>query len=138
MITILIRSDARYEVDRKRLRSSVLETLAKQGMGGDLEVSVMVVGDRKMRSLNSKYRNVHETTDVLAFPFEAGTPFVQAPDQVQRLGDIVISYPQAVRQAASENRLVAEEIGTLAHHGTMHLLGFDHSQGGEWYFVGIR
>lgn len=136
MATVLIRSDARYEINRKRLRSAVLETLTQQGMGGNLEVSVMIVGDRKMRSLNSKYRKVHETTDVLAFPFETSTPFVQAPDQVQRLGDVVISYPQAVRQAASENQLVDEEVDTLVQHGTMHLLGFDHAEGGEWYFVG--
>lgn len=138
MVTVLIKSDARYEVNRKRLRQAVTDTLSKQGISGDIEVSLMVVGDRKMRALNAQFRDSAETTDVLSFPFEAQqnakTPFVVSPDRVQRLGDIVISYPQVVRQAAHDNILVDEKMARLAEHGTMHLLGFDHDELGRWFF----
>ena len=134
MVSVLIKSDTRYEVNRKALRDAVRTTLSEQGVTGEQEVSVFVVGNRKMRSLNAKYRDIHETTDVLSFPYAEGGQFIESPDQVRRLGDIVLSYPEAVRQAAIDNVLVDEEITKLVSHGTMHLLGFDHDALGKWFF----
>ncbi len=136
MVEVLIKSDPRYEVNRKALREAIIKTLTEQGITGGVEVSVAVVGDRKMRLLNKQFRRVDETTDVLSFPYEAGSGSVKfvRPAGPTQLGDVVISYPQAVLQAAHDNILVDEEIAKIARHGAMHLLGFDHDEFGRWYF----
>lgn len=101
-------------------------------MKRETEVGVTVVGDRRMRQLNKQYRQLDATTDVLSFPLndpaDVGEPFVELPDNILRLGDIVISYPQAVEEAASENKLVDDQIVFLALHGLNHLLGIHHPE----------
>lgn len=87
------------------------------------EVSVDLIGDRRMRRLNRCYRGIDSTTDVLAFPMrEAGGP----PSPL--LGDVVISVPRAARQAAEREHSLDHELATLLIHGVLHLLGFDHER----------
>lgn len=129
MITVLIKTDSHYTVLRNRIRKSVEIVLNEKRVKGKVEVSVAVVGDRMMRTLNKKYRDLDETADVLSFPLSEETrsvPFVDPPDGVLRLGDIVISYPQAVEEASDENKLVDEKIDELVQHGLLHLLGQHH------------
>lgn len=99
--------------------------MEKEGVKTSVEIGVVVVGDRQMRKLNLKYRHLDETTDVLAFPLQndGQLPFVDYPDKILRLGDIVISYPQARESAREENKLVDEKIDELVVHGLEHLLG---------------
>ena len=68
-----------------------------------------------MRALNRHYRGKDRTTDVLAFPGEAGA-----------LGDIVISLPYASREARRRGEVRAVELDRLLLHGYLHLLGYDH------------
>jgi rRNA maturation RNase YbeY len=91
----------------------------------DAELSILFVGDRAMRTLNRRYRGKDKTTDVLSFPFR-GPLFPQIHPHV--LGDIVISVPQANRQALAEGHPVGREIETLLVHGLLHLLGYDHER----------
>lgn len=70
-----------------------------------------------MRELNRKFRGVDESTDVLTFP--AGD-FPGAP-----LGDIAIAVPYAERQAKARGVSLSQELGYLAIHGALHLVGFD-------------
>ena len=89
-----------------------------------------------MHELNRKYRGLDSTTDVLSFALEDANPsylqhiprigFVAAPDKVFRLGDIVISYPQALEDASIDGNSVDEEIRNLVEHGVNHLLGIHH------------
>jgi rRNA maturation RNase YbeY len=56
-----------------------------------------------------------------------GKPFfIEVPDGKTHLGDIIISYPTAVKQAAAHNHQVSREITILLIHGILHLLGYDH------------
>ena len=79
---------------------------------------------------NRKFRNIDETTDVLSFPMQeekrTDAPFVDPPDEILRLGDILISYPQVVEDASVENKLVDEKIDELIRHSMDHLLGIHH------------
>jgi probable rRNA maturation factor len=122
MIQVLFQTESHYPI--------VAELTPK--MKRQTEVSVTIVGDRRMRQLNKQYRQLDSTTDVLSFalndPAEAGEPFVEAPDDVLRLGDIVVSYPQAVEEAAAENKLVDDQVVFLALHGLNHLLGIHHPE----------
>jgi len=119
---ILISSESRFLINRKLIKNTVWEFLREQGIKSEVEVSISFVGDRKMRELNKKYRGLEETTPVLAFSQEEGKAFVQPPDGVLRLGDIVISYPQTVLLAAQENKLVDQKISELVRHGLANLL----------------
>ena len=81
-----------------------------------------------MRELNKKYRKLDKTTDVLSFGLNEGDAFVESPDDVLRLGDIVVSYPQAVDEAREENKMVIDQIVLLVLHGLDHLLGKHHPE----------
>jgi rRNA maturation RNase YbeY len=92
----------------------------------DAEVSVLVVGDRAMRTLNRRYRGKDRTTDVLSFPLREGRfPFVQRV----LLGDIVICMPAAARQARAAGETLLDEVDRLLVHGFLHLVGYDHERG---------
>lgn len=138
MINILISSDWRYEVDKNYLKQVAISALEQKRVKGKIELSIAIVGDRAMRDLNKKYRGKDETTDVLAFPQQDTTParfvkevaksvgFVRPPDKVLRLGDIIISYPRCVEQAAAINIPIEEELEILTEHAIDHLLGIHH------------
>lgn len=124
-VKVLIFVESRYRVDRKRIKYAVIFVLEEQGMNTPLEVSVAIVGDRKMRGLNKKYRQKDTTTNILSFPLsEGGNTYL--PKDMLRLGDIVISYPQVIREAAAEEVLVDDKVEELVRHGMMHLLGLHH------------
>lgn len=100
---------------------------ALQAQASPVELDVAVVGDREMRRLNLAHRGQDETTDVLAFALREGPEgFVAPPDGVLHLGQVVVSYPQAERQAREAGQAVAAEIRLLVVHGVLHLLGYDH------------
>lgn len=99
--------------------------MGERGVRGDVEISISVVGDRKMQSLNKKYKDKNETCDVLSFSQVEGEGPAW-PDGVLRLGDVVISFPQARKNAREKETLVDEEINFLLRHGLLHLLGIHH------------
>jgi probable rRNA maturation factor len=112
------------------------------------QVSLLVTDDATVQELNRKFRGVDEVTDVLSFsttypghwegeaeapddqylkpedPFSP--PFILPPDEVPPLGEVIISYPQAHRQAQNRNEPVERELALLIVHGVLHLLGHDH------------
>ncbi|KKS97602.1 MAG: hypothetical protein UV73_C0007G0045 [Candidatus Gottesmanbacteria bacterium GW2011_GWA2_43_14] len=129
MADILIKTDSHYKVNRGRIRKLIENFLGERKVRHKVEVSLSVVGDRQMKKLNNDYRKLDMTTDVLSFPLspmESGTVFVDAPDNILRLGDIVISYPQVIESASEEDKLVDDKIDELIIHGLKHLLGQHH------------
>ena len=121
MISVLISSESRYPISRPKIKEKVRQILESMGME-EVEVSVMIVGDRKIRELNRQFRQVDEVTDVLSFPLEEP----RGQDGILRLGDIVISYPQARKWALERNKLVDQVVLELIEHGLRHLLGINH------------
>jgi len=124
-LKVLIFVESRYKVNRKRIKASIAEVLYEQGVVTPTEVSIAIVGDRKMHALNLKYRNLDKTTNVLSFPLSEGeqTPL---PADTIRLGDIIISYPEVIREAGEQDKLVDERVDELVKHGLLHLLGIHH------------
>lgn len=123
--TVLLFVESRYRTNRKRVRKTVVETLQKHGVQGPVEVSVALVGDRKMRELSKKYKGEDKTRNILSFSLSEGEPTV-LPTDVLRLGDIVISYPEVIREAVRDEVLVDDRINELVEHGLMHLMGLHH------------
>ncbi|MGH7360999.1 MAG: rRNA maturation RNase YbeY [Candidatus Methylomirabilales bacterium] len=90
----------------------------------EAEVGCLLVTDRRIRTLNRRYRGEDSPTDVLAFPQrEGGGP----PGYPGLLGDVVISVETAARQAAGAVHSLEREAALLLIHGILHLLGHDHA-----------
>lgn len=126
---VLIFVESRYKVNRKRITETIRKLLKEKGVSEDSEVSVAIVGDRKMRSLNKKYKGKDGTTNVLSFSLaEGGSVALPQDGDILRLGDVVVSYPQVINEAAKEEVLVDEKIDELVSHGVLHLLGIHHEE----------
>jgi probable rRNA maturation factor len=124
-IQIPIFVESRYRVNRKRIKKVISKVIAEHEVKGPVEVSVAIVGDRKMRALSKKYKGEDKTRNILSFPLSEGES-TYLPSEILRLGDIVISYPQVIRDASSEEVLVDDKIDELVEHGMLHLLGINH------------
>ena len=124
-VNVLIFVESRYKVSRKRIRQALENQLNQHSMGNDCEISVAIVGDRKMRELSKKYKGEDKTRNVLSFSLLEGEK-VESPTNRLRLGDIIISYPEVIREAAKEEVLVDDKVEELLLHRLNHLLGLHH------------
>jgi probable rRNA maturation factor len=91
------------------------------------ELSILIVGDSKMRSLNRRFRGIDRTTDVLSFPQIDRRPASYKAVPLL-LGDIVINPHQIKRQAIENNVPFKRELRHILIHGLLHLLGYDHER----------
>ena len=91
------------------------------------EVSLVLCGDAKMRSLNHYWRGKNRTTDVLSFPQMEGEAAPQPTGAPLVLGDVVISLPTARRQAREAGKSLQDELAMLWVHGLLHLAGYAHA-----------
>lgn len=126
-ILVAIFVESRYRVSRKRIKNKISAILLEQQVSGPVGVSVAIVGDRKMRELNKKYRDKDQTSNVLSFSLTEGEAMYSQSDVLQ-LGDIVISYPQVIKEAAEEEVFVDDKVDELVKHGLLHLLGIHHEE----------
>jgi probable rRNA maturation factor len=140
MIEVDIQIDDRFadQADAALIEQAVAVVLAGEGIGGSVEVSVLVTDDDALHALNRDYRGVDAPTDVLSFAAEEVPPggaarpaFVLPPTAPRYLGDIAISYERVIAQAAEYGHSHARELAYLAAHGALHLLGYDHERGPE-------
>lgn len=96
------------------------------------EVAVTIVDDEEIHRLNREYRQVDRPTDVLSFPqWDPGEEWGSPQGEPLPLGDIVISLPRAKEQAELYGHSLERELGFLAVHGFLHLLGYDHETAEE-------
>jgi len=124
-VDVLIFVESRYKINRKRIKETVNKTIDKNEIASPVEVSIAIVGDRKMRELSKKYKGEDKTRNILSFSQNEGQP-VQMPNDILRLGDIVLSFPQVIRDASRDEMLVDDKVDQLVEHGLMHLLGLHH------------
>ena len=95
------------------------------------EISVTFVDNHEIRKLNAEYRNKDIETDVLSFHMgEYGVYDENHATGAKILGDVVISIPKALEQAQLYGHSFEREVGYLTVHSVLHLLGYDHENGG--------
>ena len=120
----------------------------------DRSLSLVIADDATVQDLNKRYRGLDETTDVLSFAFDSQghyygkdspptdwteeVEFVLPASEGNGLGEVIISFPQAVRQAADAGRDVNDELVQLVTHGILHLLGHDHMEQDEQRVMAAR
>jgi probable rRNA maturation factor len=113
--------------DRRALRAVCAAALAGEGVTGSVLLTLTLVDDEEIHTINLQHRGVDRPTDVLSFPLIDGTDaFALPPDVPRELGDVVVSYPRAVAQAEEYGHSVERELAYLVVHGVLHILGHDH------------
>ena len=134
-IGIYAEDESRALVDKGRVRRIVRQVLRGEGVPPPYEISLVFADAETVRKLNRDYRGIAEPTDVLAFHMlprnRATSSFVLPPDGVTHLGEVIISYPQAVEQAKERGHSLERELALLVIHGILHLLGYDHEEPAE-------
>ena len=105
-----------------------LLTFAKEQetIEGEAELSVTFVDKTEIQSINHMYRDKDKVTDVISFALEEEEPEIVGIDMPRVLGDIIICTDVAKEQADAYNHTFERELGFLALHGFLHLLGYDH------------
>lgn len=132
------------------LELTVQRSLQEAGILQPVGLELVITDDETIRELNKQYRQIDKATNVLSFPF-LNTPLVHAPAEdlwssneeagvedvaklpefitpselATNLGDVVISWPTVIRQAAEGGHSAAYELLYLLSHGVLHLIGYD-------------
>lgn len=105
------------------LLNAALAALTRVLGNQDVDLSIVIENDEELRRLNKDFLGIDAPTDVLSFPADEFDP----DNQSKYIGDIIISYPQAERQARTAGHPTQNELQLLAVHGVLHLLGFNHA-----------
>lgn len=120
---IIIQNDRAYPLVTEQLEAAAITVMTQQGVPAGSSLAVMLADDMAITALNREFRGVDAPTDVLSFPTTRYWRDRPAP----YLGDIVIAYPYALRQAEREGHNPVDSLALLVVHGTLHLLGYDHA-----------
>ena len=130
---------------RTVMEAALVEALPQ---GEPAQVGLVVTDDKTVQELNRQFRGLDEVTDVLSFSAShsghwEGDPqesdeaspesvdseelnFVLPPGEPSPLGEVIISFPQTIRQAQERNGPIEQELALLIIHGVLHLVGYDH------------
>ena len=120
MITI----ESKYDFPSALIESAVQATLVQQKKSLDVNLSVVLADNRRLRKLNRDYLGVDAPTDVHSFPASESDPETGA----RYIGDILISVPYATKGAKQAGNSLEAELQLLVVHGVLHLLGHDHAK----------
>jgi len=118
---ISIVNKTKIDIDQKKVQI-VVELFLNSHDLNEYSVSVVFVGNAKMRSINLEYRGIDKTTDVLSFTENDDFPDLEKD---KFLGEIFISYSQVKKQARRLEKGIEDELTFILVHGLLHLLGYD-------------
>ncbi len=131
-----------FDFDSKEILEAVMEqVLDMENCPYEAQVNLLITDDEGIWQYNKEYRQVDAPTDVLSFPmlfFEREGDFSMAdrdaadcfdPESGElMLGDIIISAPKVLEQAAKYGHSVKREFAFLTAHSMLHLCGYDHME----------
>ena len=116
---------------RMLIRRCCHAVLVLENFQGSADVDVSIVDNEQIRPINREKRKIDLVTDVLSFPLGENGVYDQNPETgAYQLGDIVLSFERAQEQAEQFGHSLQREVGYLTVHSMLHLLGYDHVQGG--------
>lgn len=115
-IRVIVSDKYARRVARRELQNAARRAVTLERPGADVDLAIVIVGDRAMRAYNKRFHHVSAPTDVLSFPSAMGDRY---------LGDIIISYETAKSNARQAGWRVRDELQLLVTHGVLHLLGYD-------------
>ncbi len=109
------KSMQKESVQRKPVRK-------KEGQEEDAQLTIRIVDEKESAYLNEHYRHKNGPTNVLSFPAEYADDI-----PVTLLGDIILCAPLVLKEAKTQNKDIQAHWAHLTVHGSLHLLGYDHS-----------
>ena len=116
---------------RLLMRRCCHAVLELENFQGSAEVDISLVDNQQIREINKEQRNIDMVTDVLSFPLWENGQYDKNPETgASMLGDVVLSVERAIEQAEQYGHSLQREIGYLTVHSVLHLLGYDHVDGG--------
>lgn len=115
-----------HELEEEIIRAA--EVVGKLYGVENSELSITLTDDERIHELNKKFRDVDRPTDVLSFAFRESDEPEILNQQVEILGDIIISLERAKIQAENFGHSYLREVIFLTVHGLLHLLGYDHME----------
>ncbi|MCJ7734072.1 MAG: rRNA maturation RNase YbeY [Anaerolineales bacterium] len=127
MILITVQEPYRDLITDQILFSAAELSLQQSQVEDSPSLSVRITDNQEIKNLNQQFRGINRVTDVLSFP----TDFTDPDLDSRYVGDVVISYPQAEKQAQNSGHPVGAELQLLVVHGVLHLLGYDHGDENE-------
>jgi probable rRNA maturation factor len=132
-INVLIEEGLETEPGEEWLQQVMEKALLAEKMPPHIEISLVITGQAQIQELNRQYRGQDSPTDVLSFAMSESAEnepeaFIGPPDGLLHLGEIIVSYPQAVIQAQEHGHSVKKELVVLIVHGILHILGYDHEK----------
>jgi probable rRNA maturation factor len=116
------------DVDTANLIVVAQQVLEVERVQPPAAVTIWVTDEKELHTLNRDYRGVDRSTDVLSFGTDDDDQFIAPPGEPRHLGDLAVSFPHVVQQAAEYNHSRNRELSYLVTHGILHLLGYDHEQ----------
>ena len=137
METMIINQQSKIKYDRelqKTITAVVKATAQLMKVPGKSEVSILLLDNKHIKELNLLYRDKNQATDVLSFAMNElaeDEPEYDFAQELNVLGDIVISLEKAQAQSEEYGHSMARELGFLVAHGMLHLLGFNHETEAE-------
>ncbi|WP_214769020.1 rRNA maturation RNase YbeY [Exiguobacterium sp. s39] len=118
------------EEQRQLVESILIYTAEQEEVDSNSELSVTFVSNDEIQEINREWRGKDQTTDVISFAMEElgedEIDFGLLEDEPIVLGDLIISVERCREQAAEYGNHFERELGFLAVHGFLHLLGYDH------------
>lgn len=125
MINLRVSRSFRNMVLKDELINAITRAIEYQGVvPGDVDISVVIENDKKLKELNQNFLGIDAVTDVLSFSLNEKDP----ESERLYLGDVIISFPRAQQQSIQAGHKVMDELDLLVVHGVLHLFGYDHAE----------
>lgn len=112
------------------------EVLSLEKCPYDTEISLTIVNEEEIKQTNYEFREIDSVTDVLSFPYlefespgefpEVSADDINPENNEVVLGDIIICYERAIKQAQDYGHSELREFAFLIAHSMLHLSGYDH------------
>ena len=129
MVKVSVVKQSNYPVGAAKIKKKLANFLVGQGIVSDAEVSIAIVGEKKMLEFGRTYLKDNLLHNVLSFtPTEVKGKFVYPNDGLIHLGEIVVCFPKVVTEAKEEDMLIDDKVYELVEHGALHLLGIHHEE----------
>lgn len=128
MIKINVSKQSNYPVSGIKIRKFLQDFFKENGIVSDAVANVSLVNETKMLSLAKKYYKDNKLHNVFSFVESEVSKFPKPPISAIDLGEIVVCFPVAIKEAKMEEKLIEEKVLELVEHGGMHLLGKHHKE----------
>lgn len=130
MAKIYVKKQSNYPIKASEIKKYLTSFINKRGIVSDYELSIAIVGEKKMLDLSRKYLKDNKVHNVLSFSEDEirkrkKERFVYPTDKLF-LGEIIVCYPKVFEEARQEGKRINEKVNELLEHGVLHLMGIHH------------